>query len=44
LANFNTLSLIIDEDSMKELNLSPEEIEYLAEKRQEVLVSLGKLA
>ncbi len=41
---FNTLALLIDEDTMKTMNLSEEELEYLKEKKSEILYSLGKIA
>ena len=41
---FNTLALLIDEDTMKTMNLSEEELEYLKEKKTEILFSLGKIA
>lgn len=40
---FNTLALIIDEQSSKEIDLTDQEKEYLAEKKQEILYSLGKI-
>lgn len=42
--DFNILSLIIDEDASKTIQLEDEEKVYLAEKKQEVLASLGKVA
>jgi len=42
--DFNTLSLIVNESSQKFLDLTEQEIEYLNEKRQEVLHGLGKIA
>jgi replication factor C large subunit len=42
--DFNMLSLIVDETSLKNLDLTDQEKEYIAEKKQEVLLSLGKLA
>jgi replication factor C large subunit len=41
--DFNIISLLINEDIIKELNLEDAEKEYLSEKRAEVLHSLGKL-
>lgn len=43
LHDFNILTLIADDNTKKQMNLSEEEIEYLAEKRQEIVLSLGKL-
>jgi replication factor C large subunit len=42
--DFKMLSLIIDDKALKELDLTDQEKEYLAEKKQEVILSLGKLA
>jgi replication factor C large subunit len=44
LKDFNTLSLIFDEKTLKGLDLTEQELDYIKEKRQEVLHSLGKLA
>lgn len=44
LGDFNIISLIINPESIKALDLTEQEQEYLTEKRQEVLHSLGKLA
>jgi len=44
MADFNTLSILINENTEKELGLSPEESEYLKEKKTEILYSLGKIA
>ena len=38
------LALIFDEKSLKKLDLTDQEIEYIAEKRQEVIHSLGKIS
>ena len=42
--DFSILSLLIDDAAMKSLNLSEDELEYLKEKKAEVLYSLGKIA
>jgi len=42
--DFNILSLIINSQSFKDLDLTEQEQEYLAEKKQEVLYSLGKVS
>jgi len=42
--DFNILALITDDNTKRQMNLSEEESEYLAEKRQEVVLSLGKLS
>ena len=44
LKDFNTLVLILDESSIKYLDLTEQELEYIAEKKQEILNSLGRLA
>lgn len=42
--DFNMLSMIFDEASLKKLDLTEQELEYIAEKKQEVLHSLGKIS
>lgn len=44
LRDFNIISLIINGDSFKTLDLTEQEQEYLAEKKQEVIHSLGKIS
>ncbi|MDP1729241.1 MAG: hypothetical protein Q8L27_03505, partial [archaeon] len=41
--DFNILAIITDDNTKKQLNLSEDELEYLTEKRQEIILSLGKL-
>ena len=43
LHDFNILALITDDVAKKQMNLSEEESDYLTEKRQEIVLSLGKL-
>ena len=42
--DFNMLSMIFDEKTLKGLDLTEQELEYIAEKKQEVLHSLGKIS
>ncbi len=41
--DFNILTIITDDIAKKHMNLSEEELEYIQEKRQEIILSLGKL-
>lgn len=44
LKDFNVISLLMDEAVLKSLDVTDQEREYLAEKRQEVVHSLGKIS
>jgi replication factor C large subunit len=44
LLDFNIISLLIDKEAYKTLDLTEQEQEYLVAKRQEILHSLGKIA